>query len=73
MRTTPCSNIATIAKIIHQAAYMSEYCRHCSDRHLNQAVEHGVDYDTAYDLMRNDTFCDSLEEFEIVVAARLDT
>lgn len=65
------SNITTIAKTISQATYMSKHGQDCADQYLAQVAEYGVDYATAYDLQRAAAHCDSLAEFEAVVAARL--
>lgn len=65
------SNLTTIAKTISQAAYMSKHGQDCADQYLDQVAEYGVDYWTAYDLMRAAAHCDSLAEFETVVTARI--
>lgn len=65
------SNLTTIAKTISQATYMSKHGQECADQYLEQVAEYGVDYATAYDLMRAAAHCNSLAEFEAVVSARL--
>lgn len=65
------SNLTTIAKTISQATYMSKHGQDCADQYLNQVAEYGVEYATAYNLMRAAAHCNSLDEFKTVVAARL--
>lgn len=66
------AQITLIAKTISQATYMSKHGQECADQYLAQVAEYDVDYATAYDLMRAARTCDSLDEFKIVVADRLN-
>lgn len=66
------SNITAITEIIAKAARFRKYGQECADEFLAEAVEYGVDYDTANFLMRCARFRGIGDDFEDVVAVHLE-